>query len=432
MSPLLLKVVMFMIPQHNYLFLKIQQTKWSRTGAFEGLTNDDQCYRILTGFMADTNLAEKLSFTTRETARYLGVSQSTIYRMEKQGLISASRTPGGQRRFSGESITRYLEESQGFSAPQNPSKYKQTTFSIEEPQAPYVTKDIKKSEDIAPSERFQTYEAFFHKDLIWIYNADILKTNCVADCSVDLIVTSPPYNVDIKYNSHDDTMSYEDYLSFTRGWLARCYALLKDDGRFCLNIPLDKNKGGQQSVYADITTLAKIAGFKYHSTVVWNEQNISRRTAWGSWLSAAAPYVIAPVEVIVILYKERWKKIGGGKSSITRKEFMEWTNGVWTFMGESKKRIGHPTPFPVELPRRCIKLFSFVDDIVLDPFLGSGSTLLACLETGRRGIGIEIDRKYCELAKERLLKEGQINQFRLSMIGEQNNGTKQEHQRFGT
>lgn len=353
--------------------------------------------------MTDTNLGEKLSFTTRETARYLGVSQSTIYRMEKQGLISASRTPGGQRRFSRESITKYMEESQGFSAPQNPSKYKQPTFSIEEPQAPYVTKDIKKAEDIAPSETFQTDEAFFHKASIWIYNADILKTNCVADCSVDLIVTSPPYNVDIKYNSHDDTMSYEDYLSFTRGWLARCYALLKDDGRFCLNIPLDKNKGGQQSVCADITTLAKMVGFKYHSTIVWNEQNISRRTAWGSWLSAAAPYVIAPVEVIVILYKERWKKISGGKSSITRKEFMEWTNGVWTFMGESKKRIGHPAPFPVELPRRCIKLFSFVDDIVLDPFLGSGSTLLACLETGRRGIGIEPDMEYCEDAREQLI-----------------------------
>ncbi|MEA3442999.1 MAG: site-specific DNA-methyltransferase [Chloroflexota bacterium] len=242
-------------------------------------------------------------------------------------------------------------------------------------------------------------EPYFHKESIWIYNTDILETNSVTERSVDLIVTSPPYNVDIKYNSHDDTMSYKDYLSFTRKWLARCYTLLKDDGRFCLNIPLDKNKGGQQSVCADITTIAKSVGFRYHSTIIWNEQNISRRTAWGSWLSATAPYVIAPVEVIVILYKERWKRTSGNrKSDITRKEFMEWTNGVWTIMGESKKRIGHPAPFPVELPRRCIKLFSFVGDTILDPFLGSGSTLLACLQTERKGIGIEIDKKCCKQA----------------------------------
>jgi site-specific DNA-methyltransferase (adenine-specific) len=166
---------------------------------------------------------------------------------------------------------------------------------------------------------------------------------------------------------------------------------------------LDKNKGGHQSVCADITTIAKKVGFKYHSTIIWNEQNISRRTAWGSWLSATAPFVIAPVEVIVILYKDSWKKTSGSrKSDIEKKEFMEWTNGVWNFSGESKTKIGHPAPFPIELPRRCIKLFSFVDDTVLDPFLGSGSTLLACLKTNRNGIGVEIDKNYCLLAEKRL------------------------------
>ena len=157
-------------------------------------------------------------------------------------------------------------------------------------------------------------------------------------------------------------------------------------------------------------------GWKYHSTIIWNEQNISKRTAWGSWLSASAPFVIAPVEVIVVLYKERWKKISGsGKSDISKEEFIEWTNGVWNFMGESKKRIGHPAPFPVELPKRCIKLFSFVGDTVLDPFLGSGSTLIACVLTNRKGIGVEIDKNYCELAKNRLIKEAQINQLKLEI-----------------
>lgn len=104
-------------------------------------------------------------------------------------------------------------------------------------------------------------------------------------------------------------MPYNVYLEFTYEWMKKAYVLLRDDGRFCLNIPLDKNKGGQQSVYADAVTIAKKVGFKYHSTIIWNEQNISRRTAWGSWLSASAPYVIAPVEMIVVLYKESWKKL---------------------------------------------------------------------------------------------------------------------------
>jgi len=246
---------------------------------------------------------------------------------------------------------------------------------------------------------------FFEKDLVKIYFADFLNMQCVEENSIDLIVTSPPYNVDIKYKSYNDKISYKEYLNFTKEWIAKCLKLAKDDGRFCLNIPLDKNKGGQQSVYADITTIAKQIGWKYHSTIIWNEQNISRRTAWGSWLSASAPYVIAPVETIVVLYKEKWKKTTGSKKSdITRGEFLEWTNGVWNFSGESKKKIGHPSPFPVELPRRCIKLFTFIGDTVLDPFLGSGSTLLACLDTFRKGIGVEIDKNYCELAKKRILK----------------------------
>lgn len=258
---------------------------------------------------------------------------------------------------------------------------------------------------------------YYHADPITIYKDDILKTDCVPDETIDLIVTSPPYNVDIKYNSHDDKISYEDYKVFTEKWITKCYKLAKDDGRFCLNIPLDKNKGGQQSVYADITTIAKNVGWKYHTTIIWNEQNISRRTAWGSWLSASAPFVIAPVEVIIVLYKNKWKKTGGSqKSDINRDEFMEWTNGVWNFNGESKKRVGHPAPFPVELPRRCIKLFSFIGDTVLDPFLGSGTTLISCFETGRTGIGVEIDSNYCELAKQRLIKEAKVDERTLESI----------------
>ena len=245
----------------------------------------------------------------------------------------------------------------------------------------------------------------FQNEKFTLIHDDILTTTRVDANSVDLVVTSPPYNVDIQYNSHKDDVSYADYLEFSRKWMSRCFEWLKDDGRFCLNVPLDKNKGGQQSVGADLTTIAKEIGFHYHSTIIWNEGNISRRTAWGSWKSASAPYVIAPVELIVVLYKDKWKKASGSKiSDIERNEFMDWTNGLWVFNGESKKRIGHPAPFPIELPRRCVKLFSYVDDVVLDPFSGSGTTLIAAVTNNRKGIGIDVDRKYCELARKRILE----------------------------
>jgi len=248
---------------------------------------------------------------------------------------------------------------------------------------------------------------FFDNGQTRIINEDIFTTKKIAAGSIDLLVTSPPYNVDIQYTSHNDQLTYEDYRDFSRRWIKRCFTWLKDDGRFCLNIPLDKNKGGQQSVGADLTTIAKKIGFSYHSTIVWNEGNISRRTAWGSWMSASAPYVIAPVELIVVLYKKSWKKTSGSRESdISRKEFLDWTNGLWTFNGERKKKSGHPAPFPVELPLRCMKLFSFVGDTVLDPFMGSGSTLVAASQCNRKGIGIEIDPGYCETAVFRIEKEG--------------------------
>ncbi len=242
---------------------------------------------------------------------------------------------------------------------------------------------------------------YYSDKSIEIYNGDITKLR-LKNSTVDLIVTSPPYNVDIKYGSTDDQLSYADYLIFTEKWMSKCYSMSKDDGRFCLNIPLDKNKGGHNSVYADLVTVAKSVGWNYFTSIVWNEGNISRRTAWGSWLSASAPYVIAPVEMIAVFYKKQWKKFNRGESDISRDDFMGWTNGLWTFNGESKKKIGHPAPFPIELPKRCINLFSYVGDTVLDPFLGSGTTLIAASKSNRKSIGVDIDLDYCKLALGRI------------------------------
>lgn len=201
-------------------------------------------------------MEDKAIYTTKEAADYLGVSPSTVYRMEKRGLLFPAKTSGRQRRFTQKNLEEYLRKSQSFETPL--MKERSSLYKVSAGTKPY-----------------------FQQDLIRIYNADFLRTDCIKERTIDLIVTSPPYNVGIKYSFHDDKMSYKDYLSFTKEWLARCYRVTKDDGRFCLNIPLDKNKGGQQSVCADITTIAKQVGWKYHSTIIWNEQNISRRTAWG-------------------------------------------------------------------------------------------------------------------------------------------------------
>ena len=286
---------------------------------------------------------------------------------------------------------------------------------VQIPSPPPIMHTVTTGDHTPHDNRTRSMDYYFHHDNVSIYQNDILKITDVPYSSIDLIVTSPPYNVDIHYNTHRDDLSYEEYLEFTHKWLCRCYDLTKDDGRFCLNIPLDKNKGGQQAVCSDITHIARKVGWNYHSTIIWNEGNISRRTAWGSWMSASAPYVIAPVEVIVVLYKKNWKKHRGDKQNdITKQEFMDWTNGVWSFNGQSKRGAGgHPAAFPIELPRRCIKLFSFIGDTVFDPFLGSGSTLIAARRLNRHGIGVDIDKKYCAIAVDRLQQEAMINQNNL-------------------
>ena len=284
-----------------------------------------------------------------------------------------------------------------------PNKITMEGKPVQESNKPYVLDQILDIETDMRTSIQPKSKIIFQTDNLTVINDNILTTDKITPQSIDLIITSPPYNVDISYNSHDDHISYHDYLEFSRKWMSKCYSFSKDDARFCLNIPLDKNKNGQQSVGADLTTIAKEIGWKYHSTIVWNEGNISRRTAWGSWLSASAPYVIAPVELIVILYKNNWKKANRlGESDISRQDFMDWTNGLWTFTGESKKRIGHPAPFPRELPRRCIKLFSYVGDTVLDPFMGSGTTLVEIFLNHRKGIGVDIDKTYCKLAEKRI------------------------------
>jgi site-specific DNA-methyltransferase (adenine-specific) len=223
---------------------------------------------------------------------------------------------------------------------------------------------------------------------------------------IDLVVTSPPYALGIDYGQagYEDDQPYARYLNWVTRWAATLFQTSAPGGRACINIPLDSNKGGKRAVYADYLRIFQAAGWTYQTSIVWNEQNISRRTAWGSWLSPSAPFVTAPVEMIAVFHRGDFRRpaIGGRRGDITRDEFLAWTLGLWTFAGANPRRAGHPAPFPEELPRRLIKLYSYPDDLVLDPFAGSGTTLVAARRLGRRSIGGEINPLFCDLTLRNL------------------------------
>jgi site-specific DNA-methyltransferase (adenine-specific) len=242
------------------------------------------------------------------------------------------------------------------------------------------------------------------EDLTKIYNMDIVDywRNSNNQGTIDLVVTSPPYNLDMNYQDYEDWVPFHNYEKQVENWAICLYGLLKPNGRVCINVPLDTNKGGKHAIYAMFVDKFTNFGFKYQCTIVWNEQNISRRTAWGSFMSPSAPFVTAPVEMIIVFYKGEWRRGKAGTTDITREEFIDWTLGIWTFSGEKPKRVGHPAPFPEELPRRLIKLYSFKEDTILDPFLGSGTTCAVAKQLGRKSIGIDIDDSYCNIAAERV------------------------------
>ncbi len=219
---------------------------------------------------------------------------------------------------------------------------------------------------------------------IKLFNADFLELK-MPDSFVDLIITSPPYNIGIDYGIYNDNKTYKEYLEFSKKWLTKCFSILQDGGRICINIPIDTR---DRSLSADLTILAKKTGFKYKGTIIWNKQNVKNKYT----------FVFSKnIELILIFYKKEWKGV--------KKEFKEWVNNIWTFAGENPKRVNHPAPFPVEIPRRLIKMFSNMDDVILDPFLGSGTTLVACELLGRKGVGVEIDKKYFEIVKNRLINK---------------------------
>ena len=224
------------------------------------------------------------------------------------------------------------------------------------------------------------------------------------DKSIDLVITSPPYNCGIDYGKYKDNLEWKKYYQWCEEWLKEILRILKQDGRFCLNHYLSLGQSNNRhSPLMKLNEMAIEIGFKHHGIAIWTDITLTKRTAWGSWKSASAPYINSPYEGILVLYKDKWKKESQGKSTISDKDFMMACSGVWN-MGTDKNRLT-PATFPIRLPELCINLLSFENDLILDPFLGSGTTVIACKRLKRNFIGIEINPDYCKIAKQRLRQE---------------------------
>lgn len=244
--------------------------------------------------------------------------------------------------------------------------------------------------------------------MIKLYNRDILKVD-FSDCpKFNMVITSPPYNVGIDYDKHKDTMTYAEYLTWCKAWIEKIYNHMEDDGRICINIPFSVtpqhlNKTDAEDIncpiLSDYTQICTNIGLKYWRTIIW-DKNLSNKTCWGSWRSASSPFMRDPSEAILVCYKNKWKRSSKGISTINGPEFMSYTKNVWKMQPETHSE--HPAAFPIELPNRCVKLFSFENDWIFDPFTGSGTTGESAIRLNRNFVGVELSEDYFDAASKRI------------------------------
>jgi site-specific DNA-methyltransferase (adenine-specific) len=221
------------------------------------------------------------------------------------------------------------------------------------------------------------------------------------DCCVHLMVTSPPYNVTKEYD-HD--LSLEDYRALLRRVWAEVYRVLVPGGRACINIA---NVGRKPYIPLHTYLIEDLLdlGFLMRGEIIWNKAaSAGGSTAWGSWRSAANPTLRDVHEYILVFCKDTFRRANPQErtSTISRDEFLEYTRSTWSMGTVSARKIGHPAPFPVELPYRLIQLYTFAGEVILDPFMGSGQTALAALKAGRTYVGYETDPGYAALAETRI------------------------------
>lgn len=241
-------------------------------------------------------------------------------------------------------------------------------------------------------------------------NADVLDTifckssenmNELPDCSIHLMVTSPPYNVGKDY---DENLTLSEYRLFLKRVWTEVRRVLVPGGRACINLA---NLGRRPYIplHAFIIEDMLEVGFLMRGEIIWNKASSgSPSTAWGSWLSAQNPILRDIHEYILIFSNGSFSRANPKKrrSTISKEEFLEFTKSVWTFPAQPAKKVGHPAPFPVELPYRLIQLYTFEGEVVLDPFMGSGQTAIAALMANRHYVGYEINQDYADLSKRRI------------------------------
>jgi site-specific DNA-methyltransferase (adenine-specific) len=246
-----------------------------------------------------------------------------------------------------------------------------------------------------------------------LYQGDCLQIfPAIPDESIDLIVTSSPYNVGIDYGVYKDNLSFKEYYLWVKKWLQECYRVNRVGGRICINIPLAGNspivKDEHLETFIDkfLTLMAEV-GYINRETIVWLkahngdvEKFCGNNTAWGSWMSPSNPYCRSFTEFILVAHKKEPKIQHSGKSDLTKAEFLKFSRNYWVMPTEAS--IDHPAPYPEDLPYRCIKLYSYINDIILDPFLGSGTTMKVARELKRNCIGFEIDPGNIKMIKNRV------------------------------
>lgn len=255
---------------------------------------------------------------------------------------------------------------------------------------------------------------------------EVMKT--LPEGSIDLVLTSPPYNANIKYDVYDDGRSMEEYWNFTIDWLKESFRVLKDDGRIAVNVPIEMNvqeRGGRILFNAEFWMRMKEVGFQFFGMVDLTEDSPHRvrQTAWGSWMSASSPYIYNPKECVILAYKKTKKKLTKGESQWLgefklilqddgtykekmvysdedKKEFMHLVFGRWDYFADTKSLT--KATFSLDIPSKAIKILTYKNDIVLDPFMGSGTTAVAAEILNRRWLGIELSENYSEIARNRI------------------------------
>ena len=259
--------------------------------------------------------------------------------------------------------------------------------------------DLVKSRDVGEENEFPPELA----DVVINGNS---KQMPLPDNCIQLVVTSPPYNASKAY---DEDLSLSDYLGLLHDVFAECYRVLSPGGRMVVNVA---NLGRKPYIplASHINLIMHEIGFLHRGEIIWDKSaSAGSSCAWGSFQSASNPCLRDIHEYLLVFSKGDYKlarskteRAEGRIDTIVKDEFIQHTKSIWSFPTESARRVNHPAPFPVELPRRCIEMYTYAGDVVLDPFLGSGTTAVAAKMCGRRYVGLDLSEEYCAIAEERL------------------------------